>query len=298
MVFFHRHFIFLQKFKNEKEKYLTCAACIFLSIKVLNQLIPLKDLITLFLKLYNKQNNLPLIINDQILFEEGEKLCKLEFDILNSIGFDMNIDLPYKYVHLMKFYFLEYLKNSKLIIITTNFISDSFKLPLILFYEPLLIALASLYLLSVYFNVQLVDSKEGIKWYHLVDNTIELNDIKEVSEKINEVYKFCIENKTDTIRKIAKLQDGTQIIKFEVPIIENCLIEDSSSLCISNCKNKNENTFIKKKRKRSCEYILQSNLDVTVCSQGNFCKHQIPDEKITVIPDPSVNLLEQKSIEN
>ena len=43
----------------------------------------------------------------------------------------------------MKSYYLDYIKNSKLIILTTNFINDSFKLPLYLHFDPLKIALAS-----------------------------------------------------------------------------------------------------------------------------------------------------------
>jgi hypothetical protein len=53
----------------------------------------------------------------------------------------------------------------KLIEITYNFINDSFKLPVCLYYSPLKIALASIYLINYHFKIELVDPKDKIKWY-------------------------------------------------------------------------------------------------------------------------------------
>lgn len=194
MVLFHKYLILVNKFKNEFEVYLTCAACVFLSIKICNQLTPLRELINFFLKIYNRQTNFPLSIDDNLLIETSGKLCMMEIEILNLIGFEYDVELPYKFIFQMKSYYIDYLQNSKLITITTNFINDSFKLPLSLFYDPLLIALASLYLVSFYFKVKLPDTKEGVKWYHLLDRGISLDVIVEVAGRINTIYKF--NNKT------------------------------------------------------------------------------------------------------
>ena len=90
----------------------------------------------------------------------------METELLQSIGFDLNVDLPYIFVERMRPYFQQnYVKCDKLIEITYNFINDSFKLPVCLYYSPLKIALASIYLINYHFKIDLVDSKDKIKWY-------------------------------------------------------------------------------------------------------------------------------------
>lgn len=217
MVFFHKHFLYVKCFSDDFEKYLTCTTCIFLSIKVCNQLTPLRELVSLFLKLYIRKNNLSITIDEQMLFETGEKLCTREFEILHNVGFDLNIDLPYKYVHLMKDYYLENLKNAnKLIIMTTNFINDSFKLPLCLYYDPILIALASMYLLSVHFRIDFPDTKEGVKWYHVLDRDVSLEEVIEISDKINKIYTFSFDKDGKDGDKINTLglENGVPVINF------------------------------------------------------------------------------------
>ena len=74
MVLFHKYFIFKKQFKNEFEKYLTCTTCIFLAIKLCNQLTPLKELLTYFIKSYSKKLNINVTIDDQLIFEDNEQL--------------------------------------------------------------------------------------------------------------------------------------------------------------------------------------------------------------------------------
>ena len=88
MVFFHKYFINVKGFKDKLDKYMTCLACIFISIKVCNQLMPLKEIISLFFKIYDK-----IAIDEKAIFEYSDMLCQLEFNVLNTIGFDLNIDL-------------------------------------------------------------------------------------------------------------------------------------------------------------------------------------------------------------
>jgi hypothetical protein len=151
-------------------------------------LIPLPDQIGIYWNLLPA--HLKTKLDKKIIFELSEALCLKEFELLEYIGFDLNVDLPFTYINQMKEYYLEYLKSSKLIIITTNIINDSFILPLCLYYDPLLIALTSMYLLNVYFRIELPDTKEGKKWYHVIDSNIALEDIKELSVKIYNIYEF------------------------------------------------------------------------------------------------------------
>ncbi len=203
MVFFHKYFILKKRFENELEKYLTCTASIFLALKVCNQLIPLDELINFFLKQYNRLSSGALPIDPQTLFEVGEKLCLIEFEILSATGFDLNVDLPYKYVNSMRNYYFEYLKEKRYLYITTSFINDSFMLPLCLYYDPLLVALASLYLTSKYFKVALPNTSQGVKWYHLLDKEVDLASVTALSKQIEKIYNFGIDKesrKKDKIR--------------------------------------------------------------------------------------------------
>ena len=223
MVFFHKYFLFKKKFPDEYSKYLTCCSCVFLSLKVCNQLIPLKDFIDLFLKLINKDKNLIKTNSEQIIFETSEKIFVLEFEILNLIGFDLNVDLPYQYVQNMMVYFTEHLKNKRLIFATTSFINDSFKIPLCLYYDQLLIFLASMHLIEVYFNVELSD-RNGVKWYHIVDRNVEYKDILEISMKMQIIYDFSnkenkfFEKNFDDYEKNNNISEkkNDEIINFDI----------------------------------------------------------------------------------
>jgi hypothetical protein len=214
MIFFHKYFLFAKCFKDEHEKYLTCFACIFLAGKACNLLIPLPDLISIYWSLLPQRLRLGSKLDKQKVFEYTEALCIKEFELLEYIGFDLNVDLPFSYINQMKGYYLEYLRNSKLIIITTNIINDSFIVPLCLHYDPLLIALASVYLISVYFRIELPDTKDGRKWYHLIDGSIALEDIKELSVKLYNIYEFSTGKDGNKINRDAIFDNNVPVICF------------------------------------------------------------------------------------
>jgi hypothetical protein len=251
MLFFHKFFIFKKYFENDLEKYLTCAACVMLATKVCNELRPLSNLVECFLKLYSLQFQLRVSIDEQIIFETGEKLCLIEFEILSAIDFDLNVEIPYKYVIQMKKYFIDYLKNPELMKITSNFINDSFTLPLCLYFDPLLIALASLYLTGYYFKEYfkngLPDTKEGVKWYHIIDKNIRIEEVKLVSAKINQIYKFCNEAKYS--KKKVELVNGKPIIKFE------------SARILNKQENLNESNLDVTKNEMGVEKNVNNNVD-------------------------------------
>jgi hypothetical protein len=161
-------------------------ACILLASKSCNQLIFLDDLVKVILNSYYDSDTKS---TDEVLIEECKnKINEIEFDILTTIGFDVNVDLPYKYLTQMKPYFLK-LKNfnNKLYQYCCFFINDSFTLPVCLYFNPLLIALSSINLLAQRFNLQL-DSLNSIKWYHIIDETIDFSEIERLSNIIGCLY--------------------------------------------------------------------------------------------------------------
>jgi len=131
-----------------------------------------------------------------------EKIKKRELEILYLTGFDLNIDLPYIYIEKLKPYFQQYLpKSEKLVEIAYNFINDSFKLPVCLYYSPLKIALAAVYLLNHHFKVDLVDTKSGTKWYHLIDSDTNIQEIKELAGLMNSIYQLSSKDKKEKKKK-------------------------------------------------------------------------------------------------
>jgi hypothetical protein len=282
MVIFHKYFLFVKKFSSSLDKYLACASCIFIATKVCNQLIPLKILIKNFYKKYkeiikNDNINIDLIqIDDQLICETGDKICMIEFDIINYIGFDLNIELPYKYINMLKSYFIDYLKNPKYIVATNRFINDSFKLPLCIYYDPIYIALGSMYLLSVWLKVDLVNTKEGKKWYRLIsEKNVKFEKIISVSEKINNIYKF-VRNKSEMViikdNKEKKQNSEDIILNFEPTdslirvkqkdYMKKCILHSLENVVDINTKNVDDyenNDYL-----RINKVVLNANLLTTV----------------------------------
>ena len=95
-------------------------------------------------------------------------LIQSEFAILESIEFDTNIDLPYKFIFQLKDYFSKKSDISTDLLIKSchKFINDTFNLPLCLFFSPNTIAISCVKLM--------------IENYKLID--INLDDIIKKSE--------------------------------------------------------------------------------------------------------------------
>lgn len=135
------------------------------------------------------QESLKLNMKKEDIILSIERLVKeKEIEIIYFIGLNLEFDSPYTYFLELKNYILKYLKNPvNSCQIVVNFINDSFKLPVCLYYEPLKIALASLYLLHYYFKIDLPDLN-GVKWYKLLDKSIDLNEIKDLAMTIFTIY--------------------------------------------------------------------------------------------------------------
>lgn len=195
MVFFHKYFIYIKKFPDIFTKYLSCFTCLFLALKVCDCLMPFDHLIKNFLRLLFKIQNInPVEINEKIIKETKERVFQIEFEILDLIGFDLNIDMPYTYLQKMSNYFINCIKAEKLIFCTTSFLNDSFKLPLSLYYDPLLILLACIYLCEFYFNVKLIDY-QGVKWYQIIDKNVDFGTVKEIFLKMKFNYDYSSTHK-------------------------------------------------------------------------------------------------------
>ncbi len=282
MVFFHKYFLLKKVFSHEYTKYLTCCTCIFLSLKVSNLIVPLDKLIDNFLVLYFRDKYKKLSINEKLISEISNKMFQIEFEILNTIGFDLNVDLPYNYIYSMKAYFQQNFQAefyNRFILIITSFINDSFKIPVCLFYEPLLIFLSCVHLVQVYFNIQLKD-KEELKWYQLIDKSVKFDEIVEISNKIKMVYDYSNNNISNNSYSASldfiKKEEKKFIIDFN-PSLDG-LNKDCEIECIkvNNCKD----NLLNKNKLNNREYCNELNLNEENKENFNELKE---DNKINTV---------------
>lgn len=177
MIIFHKFAVQNGGFKSISETEMCGLSALFLATKLCNFLVSVSKLASVYC---TKQN----------LSEEGvaEKIIELELSILCSIGFDLNIDLPYSYVEKMKPFFEDAQKMEKYLRIVYNFLNDSFKLPLCLYYSPVTISMATFYLLKMHFKVALVDSIDGKKWHNYLSDQTSIDEIVEVANLMNSMY--------------------------------------------------------------------------------------------------------------
>lgn len=198
MIFFHKFSLINYVFSSEEDKEETALACLFLSTKVNNYLISLTRLVPVYLQVISSIGITDVSMKEKTLetiSELSERVMEKEFAVLKTIGFDLNVDLPYVYLEKMKIYFNEHINNDKHIKIIYNFLNDSFKLPVSLYYSPLKVSLACIYLFSYHFKTNLPDMNDGKKWYKILDDTIELNEITEIGSIINNIYVFLKNSK-------------------------------------------------------------------------------------------------------
>ena len=166
--------VFLHKFIIQKnielksisplDTLILCGSCLFISTKTTDHLISINKIIKIIKEIIDIK--LPNIS----LTEDSLKnlLIQSEFAILESIEFDTNIDLPYKFIFQLKDYFSKKSDISTDLLIKSchKFINDTFNLPLCLFFSPNTIAITCVKLM--------------IENYKLID--INLDDIIKKSE--------------------------------------------------------------------------------------------------------------------
>ena len=154
MVIFHKYILIKQAFQSEFDLEIACISALFLATKICNFLVSLSRIIQNYIVLNKSLSNKNIeILNNSSTIHNH--VVEIEVEMLDCIGFDINVDLPYPYIERMKPYLNKIISDQKLIKIIYNFLNDSFKLPIILNFSPLKIALACVYLLSVHFKVEL-----------------------------------------------------------------------------------------------------------------------------------------------
>ena len=224
-IIFHKYRICsnfsFNKYSSE-ELYIFLGACLFIGQRAINILKIKIDNISLFIKqLINKKNpNIKVDINDL-----NKKIIKKEYDILASIGFNIEIDSPYFFFNKLKNYLSKSELNSANFITLLNYIiKDSYILPLSLYYTPNVIAISCVQLLREKYKLDFINVKELIS---LSDYPIDNEEVQQCTNLIKKI-EAAIDEKKNQINNNNNNVVKNEKEKNRETINENKISENAS----------------------------------------------------------------------
>jgi len=167
---------------SSEELYIILGALLFIGQKAINILKIKVDNISSFIKqLINKKDPKNIIDINEI----NKKIFQKEYDILTSIGFNIEIDSPFLIFHKIKNYLSKSEVNSNNFITLLDYIvKDSFILPLSLYYTPNIITISCVNILRERFGLKFIDIKEIIS---MSDYKIDEKDIDKCTSFIQKL---------------------------------------------------------------------------------------------------------------
>lgn len=219
-IIFHKYRIcsnFTINKNSSEELFILLGACLYIGQRAINSLKIKLDNISFFLKnLINKKN--PTInyeINDL-----NKKLIQKEYDILTTIGFNIEIDSPYLFFYKLKKYLTKSELNSANFNTLLNYIiNDSYILPLCLYYTPNIIVVSCVKILIEKFNLRFINIKELCS---LSEYKLEEEDIRQCTSLIikieDEINNKKNQNNNKTIKKETEEKDNKNPISSDSSI--------------------------------------------------------------------------------
>lgn len=207
-IVFYKALVLLHKFFRKVsirqlryDKCLVGTACFFLAAKLEDCPVKLIDLAVLYHKAELKRNGWPMKSpTEQQKFQIQSKICELESEILRQIGFDLEIELPYRYFKQFKDYPAPNME--KILKTAACFCNDTFLKPLCLYYHPMQIACSCIYFASLFFKTPLPDNKNN-PWFKYLHEGIELRHLQDVTEVMKTIYKKMEERKKQSAGRAA-----------------------------------------------------------------------------------------------
>ena len=159
LIFFHKYNLSTEiPFCNLsfEEKLTIYCACIFLSFKVINKLIPLKTISSEFKSLFNEQKKIRYEIEDI-----NRLITNKELEILISIQFQGNIDFIYDYFVPIKKYLIQIEIKNEIIKNIINFVNIKLNeiiiFPLYLYFTPFELLISILTLIQNEFKLSYIN---------------------------------------------------------------------------------------------------------------------------------------------
>ena len=224
-IIFHKYRICsnfsFNKYSSE-ELYIFLGACLFIGQRAINILKIKIDNISFFIKqLINKKNPNINVDTDDL----NKKIIKKEYDILASIGFNIEIDSPYFFFNKLKNYLSKSELNSANFITLLNYIiKDSYILPLSLYYTPNVITISSVQLLREKYNLNFINIKELIS---LSDYPMDNEEVHQCTNLIKKI-EAAIDEKKNQINNNNNNVVKNEKDKNRETINENKISENAS----------------------------------------------------------------------
>ena len=229
-IIFHKYRIvsnFSLKEYSSEELYIIFGSCLFIAQRAVNILKIKIDNISFFIKqLINKKNlTIKVDINDL-----NKKIIQKEYDILISIGFNIEIDSPFLFFNKLKNFISKSELNSANFITLLNYIiNDSFILPLSLYYTPNIITISCVQILREKYNLKFINIKEliSLSEYQITNEEIDqcayligkLEDA--INERNNQTNNSS--NNINNVKKDEKEKNGDIINSNKAPIITKAI---------------------------------------------------------------------------
>ena len=196
MIIFHKYRICsnlsLKQYSSE-EIYVLLGACLFIGQRAINVLkINLENIAIFINQLINNKNQIQ--INFLNINDLNKKLIQKEFDILSSIGFNIEVDSPYQFFSKLKYYFSKSeISSPNFVILLSYIIKDSLILPLSLYYTPNVIAISCIKIIVEKFNINFINIKDLIS---LSDYALDDKEIDECMMFIQKIQATIKEKKS------------------------------------------------------------------------------------------------------
>mmetsp|Transcript_59883 Transcript_59883/g.68087 ORF Transcript_59883/g.68087 Transcript_59883/m.68087 type:complete len:246 (-) Transcript_59883:193-930(-) len=184
MLIFQR-FLLKNSFKNF-DRLLLGAVCVFTAAKLEDTPRQLDQVVNhYYLLKYKRANRKAPEMSDTQKTTLKDKFCDMEIRLLTDIGFDLNIDLPYQFLHRYKDLLAQHEMN--ILAIANGFVNDSFRTATPLMYQPLVITCAAM-LMAEKFTKITITQRGGVPWYLWLDKSISLDEIQAAYTEMCQLY--------------------------------------------------------------------------------------------------------------
>ena len=190
MIYFHQ-FCVLQDFNlSSIEKYNNrlyfISACLFIATKSTNHLVSINKIIKIIQQILKKKFPEKNIFEDEI----KNNILNYELKILETLGFNLNIETPYKFYGVIKQYLMKKENKincniTKLTDVLNFYINDTFILPLHLYFTPNVIAISCFLFLKKNFHLDSINLKEIM---NLSEYLIDIKEVKECYNLFKKIY--------------------------------------------------------------------------------------------------------------
>ena len=197
MVLIHKYFkLHSLKSVSSSNQLLIAASCVFLVSKVLYMPISLEKAVEAFFSIEKRLNNKQLMratLSKEREAHYREIIETMESNVLYSLGFDLDLDLPYNIIRTFCEKYADFASRDSLYQIAFKFCNDSFKLPLCLFFHPKILAAAFIQMAALWRKKQGCDTGltliiNGHPWYKWIDSAIEQSEINQVINHMRQLY--------------------------------------------------------------------------------------------------------------